>query len=147
MIKKLCCTASLLAASAAGAADGDFGTLEEARTLARAVIEIANDGGLEAVRAAMQDPRQPFVSSRMGINLFQTHFVVADNREPEMVASDYAQIADLTGIPVWPRISAAAERQEDVVLKWYHYDTQEHYDFHCYAMKADRDDLSVMVCR
>lgn len=138
--------AAMLAATGVQASD-DFGTREEAKQLAETLIGIVNERGIEAAMEAVYDPDLPFLHSRMGVNLFQGSFVVADNREPEMVAADYTETADLTGALVWPRISAAAARGEDVVLKWYHYDTQAQYDYHCYALQARRDDGAVMICR
>ena len=126
--------------AAQDAAD-DFGTREEARALAERLVAIID-------AEAIYDPAQPFLASRMGVNLFRGSMVIADNREPETVAADYAAISDLTGEAAWPRISAAASLGgADAILKWYHYDTQEIYDYRCFAMKADRDDGHVMVCR
>jgi hypothetical protein len=139
------CLALFLAPGAR--AETEFGTREEAMRLAELMISIIDAEGIEAAMTAMHSPDLPFLRTRMGVNLFQNHFVVADNREPEMVAADFARTADLTGVPVWPRISDAASRGEDVVLKWYHYDTQAHYDYHCYALAAGRDAATVMVCR
>jgi superfamily II DNA/RNA helicase len=67
--------------------------------------------------------------------------------EPESVATDYADFPDLTGEPIWGRISAAADRQDDAELRWYHYDTQEPYTFLCFVRRAGRDNGMVMVCR
>lgn len=128
-------------------AGSDFGTRAEAEELAHAVIEIVENDGIAAAVTAIIDPDGPFRHSRMGINLFGGSFVIADNREPETVAADYSETADLTGQLVWPIISAAADAQDDAVLLWYHYDTQEHYTYHCFSLRADRDDGTVMVCR
>lgn len=126
----------------------DFGTRDEARALAERLVAIIDEKGIKAAVEAIYDPALPFVGSRMGVNLFQGSMVIADNREPETVAADYSAIADLTGAPVWPRVSAAAESGgDDAVLKWYHYDTQEVYDYHCFSMHAARDDGYVMICR
>ena len=139
--------ASLLMTVSPAHAGSDFGTREEAKKLAIALIDIVNTQGIEAAVQAVYDPDQEFVGTRMGVNLFQGSSVIADNREPEMVAADYSETQDLKGDFVWPLVSAAADRQDDVVLKWYHYDTQEIYDFHCYSMRAERDDAAVMICR
>ena len=125
----------------------DFGTKEEARALATELVSIINQEGVAAAAEAVVNPDGPFRHSRMGVNLFHGSTVIADNREPETVAADYSEVADLTGELAWPMISAAADRNDDVVLKWYHYDTQEVYDFHCFSMRASRDDGAVMVCR
>lgn len=125
----------------------DFGTAEEANALAEALVEIIEAHGVDAAVAAIHDPEQPFVGSRMGVNLFRGATVIADNREPEMVAADYSETWDLSGVPVWPRISAAADAEGDAVLEWYHYDTQEQYTYHCASRRANRDDALVMVCR
>lgn len=137
---------AIASASAAHAAS-DFGSKAEAKALATALIDIVNTQGIEAAAKAVYDPSQDFVATRMGVNLFQGSTVIADNREPEMVAADYSETADLTGAYVWPIISAAADREDDAVLKWYHYDTQEDYDYHCYSLRAQRDRAVVMVCR
>lgn len=135
-----CLAAPVLAAN-------DFGTKEEAREIATQVVSIIDAEGLTAAAEAIISADGPFRKSRMGINLFHGTMVVADNREPETVAVDYADFPDLTGEPIWPRITAAAEREDDAVLLWYHYDTQEDYEFHCFVKRAQRDDGMVMVCR
>jgi len=135
-------------AAASAAAASPFGTLDEARALAERLVAIIDEDGIDAAAVAIYDPAHPFVATPMGVNLFRGSVVIADNREPETVAADYAQVADLTGAPVWPRVSAAAAAGGgDAVLKWYHYDTQEVYDFHCYSLGAATDDGLVMVCR
>ena len=68
-------------------ADGDFGTKEDAKHIADQMIAIVEEQGLEAAVTAMHDPDQPFVSSRMGVNLFDGPIVIADNREPETLAA------------------------------------------------------------
>lgn len=128
-------------------ADGDFGTREEAIVLADAIIAIVEAEGVEAAVEAMHEPDMPFVSSRMGINLFSGSTVIADNREPETIAADYSATADLTGALVWPIIAAAAQAGGDAELKWYHYDTQEEYDYKCYSIRFAPADATVMVCR
>ena len=67
--------------------------------------------------------------------------------EPETIAADYSETADLTGALVWPIISAAAEVGGDANLKWYHYDTQEEYDYKCFSKRSADIDVTVMVCR
>ncbi len=131
----------------AGFSDGDFGTREEAKQLAELMISIVDSDGIEAAVAAMHQPDLPFVSSRMGINLFSGKTVISDNREPETIAADYSETVDLTGAPVWPIIAAAAEVEDDAALKWYHYDTQEEYDYRCYSKGSAAGDATVMVCR
>ncbi|MEO1468211.1 MAG: hypothetical protein AAFV86_04085 [Pseudomonadota bacterium] len=140
-------TMALLATSAGAEADADFGTPEEARIMAEKIIAIIDENGIEAGVKSLFDPDLPFGSSPMGINLFEGSVVVGDNREPEMVASEFAETPDLTGVAAWPRIDAAAGEGRDVVLKWYHYDTQEVYDFHCYSLRAASPEYTVMVCR
>mgnify|MGYP000719442879 CR=1 FL=1 len=125
----------------------EFGTRQEARALATALIAIIDEDGIAAGAHAVVDPESQFRNSRMGVNLFRGSTVIADNREPETVAADYSETADMTGTLVWPLIAAAADRQDDAILKWYHYDTQEAYDYHCFSMRAARDDATVMVCR
>ncbi|MXQ08202.1 hypothetical protein GQ651_10140 [Alphaproteobacteria bacterium GH1-50] len=128
-------------------ADGDFGTKAEAKELADAMIAIVESEGIEAAIMAMHDATQPFVGSRMGVNLFQGSTVIADNREPETIAADYSETEDLTGSLVWPIIAAAAAVEGDAELKWYHYDTQEEYDYKCHSKRHDRGNATVMVCR
>ena len=136
----------LFSANLALAGD-DFGSREEAEALAGRMIALIDADGIEAAVEAMHNPEYPFVSARMGVNLFQGSMVVADNREPESVAADYSEVADLTGEIVWPRVIAAAQEGGDAMLLWYHYDTQEAYEYHCYSKRAGRDDGLVMVCR
>ena len=135
-----------LVANASWAAQ-PFGTKEEARRLAEQLIQVIEAEGIRAAAEAVYNPEMPFLHTAMGVNLFTGSTVIADNREPEMVAADFSQTEDLTGAPAWPRIAAAADIADDAVLKWYHYDTQEVYDFHCFSMRATRDDGLVMVCR
>ncbi|MFC6638353.1 hypothetical protein GV827_00350 [Sulfitobacter sp. JBTF-M27] len=136
-----------LAFAQPGFAGIDFGAPQEADALADRMIGIIDNEGLDAAVEAMHDPSQPFRTSRMGVNLFRGSFVISDNREPEMVASDYGQTADLTGAPAWPRIVAAARDNGVATLLWYHYDTQEVYEYQCHARAAKSVDASVMVCR
>lgn len=128
-------------------ADGDFGTKDDARTIADLMIEIVETRGVEAAVTAMHSSDMPFVGSRMGVNLFEGSTVIADNREPETIAADYSEIADLTGTIVWPVIAAAAAIEGDAELKWYHYDTQAEYDYKCHSKRARDVDVTVMVCR
>lgn len=146
-MKRFTCAAIVAMVPAAVWADGYFGTREEAKALADAMIAIVDDGGIDAAIQAMHDPGQPFVTTRMGVNLFEGSTVIADNREPETIAADYTETADLTGRLVWPLISAAAEVEGDAYLKWYHYDTQEEYDYKCFAKRSETADVTVMVCR
>lgn len=126
---------------------GEFGTRQAAEDLARRLIDIVERDGVTAAASSVYDPALPFVGTRMGVNLLTAGTIIADNREPEMVASDYTRIEDLTGHRIWPRLLAAADTGEDAVLKWYHYDTQEAYDYRCLTRRAVRDDAMVMVCR
>ncbi|ARE41373.1 hypothetical protein RGUI_3232 [Rhodovulum sp. P5] len=147
MLRKVLTPVILAIAAVPAAAAPVLGTKEEGRALAKALVEIIDRDGIEAATQAVYDPDLPFVHSRQGVNLFTGSTVIADNREPEMVAADYSQTPDLTGELVWPRVWAAADIEDDAVLKWYHYDTQEVYDFHCFSMHANRDQGLVMVCR
>lgn len=133
--------------ASASAADGDFGTREEAQSLADELIEIVSNEGVGVAIDAMHDPELPFRSSRMGVNLFSGSMIVADNREPEMVALDYAGLNDLAGRMMWPVIVDAAQLESDAELRWYHYDTQEQYDYKCFAKASETTDVIVMVCR
>ena len=147
MFRHLIISATLALIPAACWADGYFGTREDAKHLADAMIAIVDEQGIETAITAMHDPAQPFVGSRMGVNLFRGSMVIADNREPETIAADYSETADLTGALVWPIISAAAEVGGDANLKWYHYDTQEEYDYKCFSKRSADIDVTVMVCR
>jgi hypothetical protein len=128
-------------------ASGDFGTEAEAKQIAAAMVAIIQTDGLDAGIAAMHDPAQPFGASQLGIHVFEQSFIVADNREPELIASNYAEIEDLTGAPLWPRITGAADAKSDAVLEWYHYDTEAQYTYLCYSEWAVAGDVLVMVCR
>ncbi|NNE87116.1 MAG: hypothetical protein HKN27_03490 [Silicimonas sp.] len=147
MFRHFICAIIIGAVPRFGLADGDFGTREEAKSLAEAMISIVDDTGIEAAIKAMHDVDQPFVASRMGVNLFSGSTVIADNREPETIAADYSEMPDLSGALVWPIISAAAMVGEDANLKWYHYDTQEAYDYKCFSKRSASVDATVMVCR
>lgn len=108
-ILAMCFATPLLAAN-------DFGTKEEAREIATQVVSIIDAEGLTAAAEAIINADGPYRKSRMGINLFHGTMVVADNREPESVAMDFADFPDLTGEPVWPRISAAGDIEDEAVL-------------------------------
>ncbi|MCU0905951.1 MAG: hypothetical protein MUF73_00580 [Rhodobacteraceae bacterium] len=140
-------TVAALAVSAPALASGDFGTDAEARAIAAAMTAIIQADGLDAGIAAMHDTAHPFSTSRMGIHVFEQSIIVADNREPELIASSYAEIEDLTGEPMWPRIASAADAKSDAVLEWYHYDTEAEYTYNCYSEWAVAGDVLVMVCR
>lgn len=140
--------AAAIAATALPAVAGtDFGTPAEARQMAENMVRIIDRDGIEAGLRALHNVDHPFWGSPLGVNLFQGSILVGDNREPEMVAADYSETSDMTGQMVWPRIVAAADAKSDAELKWYHYDTQEAYDYHCHSLRASRDDGLVMVCR
>lgn len=147
MIKPFLSSAVFAIVPAITWADGDFGTRAEAKALADRMIAIVDSDGIEAAIQAMHNPAEPFVSARMGVNLFSGSTVIADNREPETIAADYSETADLTGTMVWPLIDAAALAEDDALLKWYHYDTQESYDYKCYSKRSADADATVMVCR
>lgn len=140
-------TATAICCATLASAGQDFGTFEEAKALAESLVAIIDTDGLDAARLAVTDPQYPFRHSLMGVNLFEGSYVIADNREPETVAADYATTADLNGNLVYDQIMAAADGPGDAVLKWYHYDTQEVYDYHCYSLRANRENGMVMVCR
>lgn len=126
----------------------DFGTLAQSQQLADQLIKIIDADGIEAGVMAVHDPARPFAGVRLGINLFQGSVLVADNREPEMVAADYTQVSDLNGVAAWPAIVAAADDGgSDTQILWYHYDTQAPYLFDCFSKRASRDAALVMICR
>lgn len=130
--------------AAAGTA---FGTDQDARSIAGKMVKIIADKGLETAIGAMHDPSHPFVNSEMGVHIFEGSIIVADNREPELIATSYAEVQDLTEEPMWPRIVAAADADTDAMLKWYHYDTEEVYGYHCLSQWAVKPEVLVMVCR
>ncbi|MEM9972032.1 MAG: hypothetical protein AAF762_13175 [Pseudomonadota bacterium] len=141
--------AACVAIAAAGSlyAAGAFGTQAEAQEIALQMSQIIARGGLDAGIAAMHDPALPFTTSAMGIHVFERSVIVADNREPELIATSYAEVPDLTGEAMWPRIVAAADRNGDALLEWYHYDTEAEYSYQCYSTWAMPRDVLVMVCR
>ena len=63
------------------------------------------------------------------------------------IAADYSEIADLTGVAAWSLIGPAAAVEGDANLRWYHYDTQEEYDYKCYSKRTSDSVVTVMVCR
>lgn len=137
--------AALVAANTVSA--GDFGTVEEAREIARQLSEIVQSGGVDAGINAMHDGTMPFSTSDLGIHLFENGIIVGDNREPELIAASYAEVEDLTGEPMWPRIVAAADAQSDAILEWYHYDSEAEYTYACHSEWAETGTTLVMVCR
>lgn len=126
---------------------GDFGSADEARTIGMMLADIVAEGGVDAGISAMHDPSLPFSSSSLGIHLFEAGIIVGDNREPELIASSYEEVQDLTGEPMWPRIVDAADQNGEAVLEWYHYDTEAEYSYNCFSTWAEADTALVMVCR
>lgn len=144
-VVSIACALTLCASSAfAGAA---FGTKEEAAAIAAQMSSIVREGGVDAAINAMHDPGLPFVETQMGVHVFEQSIIVADNREPELIASSYAEVEDLTGEAMWPRIVAAADQTGDAVLEWYHYDTEAEYTYNCHSEWAVQGDVLIMVCR
>jgi len=125
----------------------DFGTAEEAEAIATMMIEIVNAGGVDAGVAAMHDEKLPFATTALGVNLFDGSVLVADNGEPERVASDYAYTTDRQGTAIFPGLTEALSRGQTIQLRWYHYDTQEVYLFDCHGRSSELHDAHVMVCR
>jgi len=142
---KLAIALALLGTTAT--AMNDFGTEDEAREIASQMTQIIQSSGLDAGIAAMHDASMPFSASQMGIHVFEQSIIVADNREPELIASSYAEVEDLTGEAMWPRIVAAADASSDAILEWYHYDTEAEYTYQCYSEWSVPGDVIVMVCR
>ncbi len=138
--------AAIATAALPAVAGTDFGTPAQARQMAENMVRIIDRNGIEAGLRALHNVDHPVNHRETQFNLFQGSILVGDNREPEMVAADYSETSDMTGRMVWPRIVAAADAKSDAELKWYHYDTQEAYDYHCYSLRASRDDGLVMVC-
>lgn len=103
--------------------------------------------GLDAAIDAMHDTAKPFSTSRLGIHIFEQGIIVADNREPERIATSYADIEDLTGEAMRPRIVAAADTSSDAIFEWYHYDTEAEYTYQCHSEWSVRGGVLVMVCR
>lgn len=139
---------AMLAATASPiSASESFGTRDAAVALVDEMVAIIADGGVDAGIVAMHDPDLPFATSVMGVHIFEQAIIVADNREPELIATSYAEVQDLTGEPMWPRIVAAADAEGDATLLWYHYDTEEVYEYSCPSKWAVAGDVIVMVCR
>ena len=137
----------VLLTSALAQADSSLGTKEETDLLAAEIVRIIDEKGMDRAVQALVDPAMPFASTRQGVNLFDGSIIVGDNREPEMVRADYADLTDLNGALMWKLISEAAPENAEVVIKWYHYDTQEVYDYSCLARNAADPRFTVMVCR
>lgn len=146
-MKNICAGVCLLLSASVAFADGDFGTENEARTIAASMSEVITTNGLDAAIAAMHDSSYPFSTSDLGIHVFEQGVIVADNREPELTATSYVDLADLTGDSMWPRITSAADAQSDAILEWYHYDTEAEYSYKCYSEWAQASEVLVMVCR
>jgi len=144
---RLILAASLALLGTSATAMNDFGTEDEARAIASKMTQIIQSDGLDAGIAAMHDASMPFSASQMGIHVFEQSIIVADNREPELIASSYAEVEDLTGEAMWPRIVAAADASSDAILEWYHYDTEAEYTYQCYSEWSVPGDVLVMVCR
>ena len=144
---RLLLAASLALLGTSATAMNDFGTEDEARAIASKMTQIIQSDGLDAGIAAMHDASMPFSASQMGIHVFEQSIIVADNREPELIASSYAEVEDLTGEAMWPRIVAAADASSDAILEWYHYDTEAEYTYQCYSEWSVPGDVLVMVCR
>lgn len=140
-------TLAAILATTAAHASVDFGTADEAKSITSEMVQIIQSEGLDAGIAAMHDPAKPFATSKMGIHVFEQSVIVADNREPELIASSYAEVEDLTGEAMWPRIVAAADVSGDAVLEWYHYDTEAEYTYNCHSQWAVPGDVIVMTCR
>ncbi|MEO9827482.1 MAG: hypothetical protein ABJF50_24005 [Paracoccaceae bacterium] len=146
-MKSLSVAAALMLCAGNVFAGAAFGTQEEAKAIAAQMTSIVQDGGVEAAISAMHDPALPFSESQMGVHVFEQNIIVADNREPELIASSYAELADLTGDSMWPRIVAAADQSGDAILEWYHYDTEAEYTYNCHSEWAVQGDVLIMVCR
>ena len=140
-------TMAIVLAGTAAWANVDFGTEAEAKAITGEMVAIIQEGGVDAAIEAMHSADRPFSSSKMGIHVFEQSVIVADNREPELIAASYAEVEDLTGEAMWPRIVAAAEASGDAVLEWYHYDTEAEYTYLCYSEWAVPGDVIVMTCR
>lgn len=132
---------------AAALAAGEFGSEAESRAITDRMVEIINSQGVDAGIAAMHDGGEPFVGAQMGVHVFESGIIVADNREPELIATSYEEVADLTEEPMWPRIVAAADAEGEAQLKWYHYDTEAVYDYQCFSKWTDQPEILVMTCR
>lgn len=142
-----CALFAVLLVGTTAQATESLGTEEEGLQLAEQIIQIIDRDGIDAAVSALASPDLPFSSTRQGVNLFNGSTVVGDNREPEMVYQDYAEISDLTGALAWPKIAEGAANKGEVVLKWYHYETQGVYDFTCITRSAKDPSYSVMICR
>lgn len=138
---------ALMGFATVASASSEFGTETEAQDIAKQMTSIIQSDGLDAAIAAMHDASLPFSTSAMGIHVFEQSIIVADNREPELIAASYVEVQDLTGEAMWPRIVAAADTKSDAILEWYHYDTEAEYAYQCYSEWATAGEVIVMVCR
>lgn len=147
LLVTIAASASPGAAPATGPTAGDFGTRVEAVTLAEELIKRIDRDGLQAGIDAVFDRAGPYAATRLGVNLFAGPVLIADNREPEMVAAPFDRTPDLTDEPAWPRIVEARRTGADAELIWYHYDTQAPYTYRCVVRGASSIDALVMICR
>lgn len=108
---------------------------------------IVTANGADGAIDAMHDPSLPFVETVMGVHVFEEGIIVAENREPELIAASYAKVEDLTGETMWPRIAAAADGSSEAILEWYHYDTEAEYTYNCCSEWAIEPQVLIMGCR
>ena len=146
-MKTIISAALLTLASSVAIAGTDFGTDQEARDITQQMVDIIKDQGLDAGIAAMHDASGPFLDTKMGVHIFQESIIVADNREPELIAASYAGVTDANGNDMWEMIQAAAAETTDFVTLWTHYDTNEPYEYHCFTQYAVEGQVTVMTCR
>lgn len=146
-MKALLAATAIIAVPTIATAGAEFGSEAEAWALVDEMVGVIQDSGLDAGIAAMHDAGQPFAETKMGVHIFEAGIIVADNREPELIASSYEEVADLTNEPMWPRIVEAANAESEAVLEWYHYDTEAEYTYHCPSKWAKGEEVLVMVCR
>lgn len=125
----------------------EFGSDHQARDAAERVIAVFAESGLDAAIALVNDPENGFGLAPLGVNLLHDGRLVADNREPETVGSDYTAVMDLEGERLWPRIGKVlADGGDELVILWTHYDTGAPYAYRCVLRRSNDALVIAMIC-
>ncbi|MEM7696527.1 MAG: hypothetical protein AAF318_18935 [Pseudomonadota bacterium] len=137
-----------LAAPAPAAVASTYGTAEEAAGLAKELIAIIDAGGLSAGLSAVHDPSGPFQTTGMGVHIFDSSVIIADSRDPDLESVSYAGVADLDGQDFWDTMVAAANTDQNTVVRWYDYDDPSvEYTFNCHSEWQTPGEVMVWICR
>ena len=143
-----CILLSMNVALVAASAEDYFGTAEETEKLTNQLIEIIDQGGVEAGLNAIHDPKGPFQASRLGIHILEDGILVADSRDPELELLSYAGVPDLNGLDLWEGMVASANASKDYPVLWYSYDDPDTiYLFTCAGKWQKQDHIMVWICR